>query len=233
MKALVVLMLLARSAHAIGICEGTIRVYDAPEMFDEATQSFAIPATEPWCDVITTDNGNMDTVRGSVRFVELRDVSNQVIGRLSTAQGADADHLRQYGGDFEYVPYGKLHATLVKRGYAPIVAPSKCKLAGAWTDVQSGGGWRGATLQLDVVAAGKRVHRVRLGDGSVERRGDQMIRGHVIAKQAIAVFATVPSCGGPPPGYFGHDDGGDCYHVDTPVVLRLDPKSTPALAACF
>jgi hypothetical protein len=234
--ALVMVGVLARSAYATGVCENTERSYDPPELFDEATQSFAIPVTQPWCDVVVTNDVVYDEVRGTVRFVELRDVSNQVVGVLSTAQGDDAKHLREHVGDFEHVPYGKLHATLVKRGYAPIVAPKKCALAGAWTDVDPPASrtWRGAVLQLDVVAGGKRLQRMKLGDGSVTRRGDQLVRGHAVAKQtAIAVFATVPSCAGPPPGYFGPDDGGDCYQVNTPVVLKLDPKSTPPLAACF
>jgi hypothetical protein len=41
------------------------------------------------------------------------------------------------------------------------------------------------------------------------------------------VFAIVPACGGPPPGYFGPDDGGACYHVDTSRALLVDAP------ACF
>jgi len=236
MKALVVLVLLARSAYATGFCENTERIYDPPEMFDETSQSFAIPGTQAWCDHVLDNGFPVDEQRGSVKFVELRDVFNHVIGVLSTAQGDDADHLQKFVGDFEYIPYGKLHATLVQRGYKPIVAVTKCKLAGAWTDVDppANKSWRGAALQLDVTAGGKRLHRVKLGDGAIERRGDQLIRGHTRAKgSAIAVFATVPSCAGPPPGYFGPDDGGVCYRKNEPVVLQLEVKSAPTLAPCF
>jgi hypothetical protein len=56
----------------------------------------------------------------------------------------------------------------------------------------------------------------------------------VLAKQAsVAVFAIVPSCAGPPPGYFGPDDGGECYRVNTPVAMLFDVKTLPSLAACF
>jgi hypothetical protein len=100
-----------------------------------------------------------------------------------------------------------------RRRYQPIAAPKACKLTAAWTDVESGGGWRGATVQLDVMRAGKRVLRTKLGDGSVARRGDQLVRAHaLVAQKALAVFAIVPACAGPPPGYFGPDDGGTCYH---------------------
>jgi hypothetical protein len=81
-------------------------------------------------------------------FVELRDIHDHAIGRLATAQGEDAAHLRATIGDFEAIAYGKLHVTLLTRGYKPIAAPKTCKLTTAWTDVASGGGWRGAVVQL-------------------------------------------------------------------------------------
>ncbi len=222
---------LGGTAHATGVCENTEVRYDPPELFDDKTQSFAIPASQPWCDEVH-DGGAIDEVRGAVSFVELRDVNDKVIGILSTAQGNDAKHLEQARGKFEAIAIGKLHATLVARGYAPLRPSAKCKLATAWTDVAPPGGWRAATLQLDIVQrGGKRVLRRRLGEGSIERRGDQLARAHVIAGHAaIAVIAIVPSCAGPPPGYFGPDDGGDCYRVNTPVALQLD---APELAACF
>jgi len=247
MKLLVLaaMLVLGRVAHATGPCENTGPRYDPPELFDAKTQSFAIPASQPWCDV-TVDGevlppgelrtgAVIDEIRGAVSFVELRDVNNHVIAILSVARGADAEHLEQAVGVFEAVPSGKLHATLLARGYAPLVTRAKdCKLSTAWTDVEAGRGWRGATLQLDVQRSGKRLLRSPLGKGSIERRGDQFIRAHVLAKQAsLAVFAIIPSCAGPPPGYFGPDDDGDCYHVNMPVATLLDAKTSPSLAACF
>jgi hypothetical protein len=233
--AAVVLALAAGDARAIGVCEGAWFVhYDPPELFDEATQSFAIPASVDWCDEGDFMNDPINwPQRGVVHFVELRDIHDAVLGRLSTVTGADADHLRKIAA-FEAVRYGKLHATLLARGYAPLAGKlGKCSLATAWTDLDHQA-WRGATLQLDVMRGNTRIARVRVGAGSIERRGDQSIRAHVLARQsAIDVLAIVPSCTGPPPGHFGPDDGGSCYHVDTPAALRLDAKTTPALAACF
>ena len=141
-----------------------------------------------------------------------------VIGRLSTATGDDAEHLRKFAGDFEYVALGKLHKTLLARGYKPLATKTKCTLKLAWTDVAKSGGWHDANLQLDVGRV--RPTRLLLGTGSIERRGDQWLRIHVM-KSSIAIFAIVPSCAGPPPGYFGADDGGDCYKVDTPHALAI------------
>jgi hypothetical protein len=229
--------LLARAADATGVCENTTVRYDPPELFNETTLSFAIPASQPWCTE-SMDGGAITETRGSVAFVELRDVHNRVLGILSTAEGVAAEHLKAAGvGAFEAVPAGKLHATLRQRGYAPLVsAPKSCKLTTAWTDIASDrtGGWRSAVLQLDLSRGPTRLLRSRLGDGSIARRGDQLVRASTVSKQSIiAVFAVVPSCSGPPPGYFSPDDAGDCYHVNTPMVMALDATSTPALAACF
>jgi hypothetical protein len=233
--AIAVVMVTARVAHATGPCENVGPRYDPPELFDDKTRSFAIPVSQPWCDV-EWQGGAVDENRGAVAFVELRDVDNHVIGVLSAAQGADAEHLQRAVGAFEAVPR-KFHAAIVARGYAPLVPRARdCKLTTAWTDVdpEKPRGWRGATLQLDVTRGGKRLLRVQLGRGNAERRGDQFIRVHAMAKQSsLAVFAIVPSCAGPPPGYFGPDDGGDCYHVNTPVALLLDARAHPELAACF
>jgi hypothetical protein len=218
---------IAMPAGATGICENTEARYDPPELFDETTQSFAIQVSQPWCEVV--EGGSLGETRGTVSFVELRDVHDKVLGILSTATGQDAVRLQAAVGAFEAVPLGKLHATLVARGYAPLVTKgSRCTLATAWTEGDTIGGWRGATLQLDVEHAGKRILRTKLGAGSAARRGDQVLRSHVLAKQsAIAVLAIVPSCAGPPPGYFGADDPGECYRVDTPVAMLVDAT------ACF
>jgi hypothetical protein len=52
-------------------------------------------------------------------------------------------------------------------------------------------------------------------------------------RSAVAVWAIIPSCSGPPPGYFGPDDAGDCYEVDSVALTMVEVASTPALAACF
>jgi hypothetical protein len=233
-KAIVLVIILARAAHATGVCENTEPRFDPPELFDETTQSFAVQGSQPWCDEVQ-DGGAIDEARGAVSFVMLRDVHDKVLGILSTAQGDDAKHLTAMVGKFEAVPLGKLHATLLKRGYKPLAQRAKdCKLATAWTDIAPPGGWRDATLQLDVKIGSKQLSRTRLGTGSIERRGDQFVRAHVLRQQlAIAVFAIVPSCAGPPPGYFGPDDGGMCYRVDRPLAFLLEARNTPALAACF
>ena len=85
MRAFVVaiVLALARIAHATGPCENTEARYDPPELFDESTQSFAVPVSQPWCagDVI-------DEKRGTVSFVELRDTHDKVVTITATPLAA-------------------------------------------------------------------------------------------------------------------------------------------------
>lgn len=53
-------------------------------------------------------------------------------------------------------------------------------------------------------------------------------------QRRLLLWIQVPRCvGGPPPGYFGEDDPGECY-VDTQRELAVfDPAGHPTLAICF
>ena len=72
-------------------------------------------------------------------------------------------------------------------------------------------------------ARGKQIKRVSLGPIAQRRKADVVSVAHVDGAKLV-VWTLVPTCAGPPPGYFGADDGGDCYPVDTPVIRVLDAK---------
>jgi hypothetical protein len=222
MRALLALVMSAGAAHAEGLCENTPLRFDPPTMFDAKTQSFAIPASQAWCDV-TEDNQEK---RGTVAFVQLRDVHDKVLANVSGATGADATHLQAAIGAFEKL--SGLHAALVKRGYAPLDGKlAKCTVKTKWTGVTAGDrGWQDGTVVLELARGGKQLQQVTLGAGTAQRRGDQQVRTHAIGTQ-LAVFATVPSCDGPPPGYFSAGDAGDCYQKDQVSVRLIDAT------ACF
>ena len=44
------------------------------------------------------------------------------------------------------------------------------------------------------------------------------------ADRSVVVFSLVPTCAGPPPGYFGAGDAGLCYRIDTPDVRVIPAK---------
>ena len=87
---------------------------------------------------------------------------------------------------------------------------------------------------MDVHGGGKRLARIDAGLAAEQRQSELVALGHAVAKRpVIAVWLRLPSCSGPPPGYFGPEDGGDCYPDDEIQLLLLDAAKTPALAPCF
>lgn len=206
MRALL-LLLLPSIAHATGRCEDNPTRFDPPTQFSAKEHAFASAGVAAWCEV---DEQNQER-RGSAKFVELRDVANKVLATLS----ADPDASR-----ISADKVAQLHQALVARGYGALAKVPNCGFKTAWD---------GDGVVVDVTRAGKRLARVPLGSGSTRRRGDQQL---VVARdgEAIALWATVPDCDGPPPGYFGPDDPGTCYKRETVIAMTLDK---PLAAACL
>jgi len=206
MRALL-LLLLPSVAHATGPCEDNPVRFDPPSQYSAKEHAFASPGVAAWCEVDAQDQER----RGAAKFVELRDVANKVLATLS----ADPDAARIHAD--RVVP---LHAALIARGYGALAKVPSCAFKTAWD---------GDGVVVDVTRAGKRLARVPLGPGSTRRRGDQQL---VVTRDgdALALWATVPDCDGPPPGYFGPDDPGTCYKRDTVIAMTLDKALA---AACL
>ena len=232
------LLMLPAAGYATGICEDTGTTYGAPTLFSEALEAFAVPATLAWCEE-RQDEGSIDEVRGTIAYTELRDVRGNVLGALSAVTGDDAKRLEEVVGVFEAVPAAQLATALAAHGFAPIVArgPTKnrCTIKGAWkaTPGQQDNGFPAAELAVEVRAGKRRLLRREVGVVAEARRGDEVVVAHVRATQRkIALFTLRPTCSGPPPGYFGPDDGGSCYQIDDVQVTLLDASAGP-LARCF
>ena len=237
--AVCVLMLAARTAAATGVCENTPRHYDPPRLYSETEDAFAVFASQDWCDEVVS-GGTIDEVRGKVHFVELRDIRGTVLAILSSARGKDAQRVTDLIGAFDPVSPAKLAGTLKARGYLPLMStgpkPRRCSVRTAWRPApkETVNGFPAATLSLEVLAGGKRLTRVELGLAARDRKPAAVVRAQWLPKRSgVAVWAIVPSCAGPPPGYFGADDAGDCYQVDNVALMVIDATATPELAACF
>jgi hypothetical protein len=230
-------MLGTRTAEATGRCESTPRTYAPPRLFSEQALAFASFATQAWCE----ERGPGGEVRGVVAFVELRDLDGGVVGILSSARGRDARRLEQAVGAFEAIAADRLAATLKARGYAPLVVAAtrgktRCEVrtASIRAPKETVNGFPAERVQVDVVGGTGRILRVDADLIAQQRRDKLVLRAHVLTgRAAIAVWLRLPSCAGPPPGYFGPDDLGDCYPDDEIKILRFDAANTPALAACF
>jgi hypothetical protein len=225
-----------RTAEATGLCENTARTYEPPRLFSEPEQAFAVSATQAWCE----ETAEMNEVRGEIKLVELRDLAGDVIGVLSEARGKDAQRLTQRVGAFEAVAAGKLDGVLAARGFAPLAAitrgPARCEVRAAASPApkETVNGFPATQVFVDVLGGGKRLARIDAGLAAKQRRGELVALGHAMAKRpVIAVWVRRPSCSGPPPGYFGPDDAGNCYPDDEIQVLLFDATKTPALAPCF
>jgi hypothetical protein len=203
-----VVLMLARAAGAIGMCEDVAIHYRAPTLFSESDNAFAVPATQDWCETTATDEK-----RGTIELVELRGLDGKIVAVLSTAKGADAAHLTAAVGSFVAVP--DVARALAQRGYAPLVASTQCKASLTWSKAPDRDPWPPIAMGLAISGGSK----LALGIASVARKGDALVRTHLFPKRhAIAVWALLPTCAGPPPGYFGSDDAGSCYPIDTPIV---------------
>lgn len=231
-------VLLPSVAAATGICENTGTTYGKPTLFAEATETFAVPATLAWCD--EKDNGgSIEEVRGTIAYVELRDVNNNAVGLISSAKGKDAKRLEDSVGEFDKVVAGKLDAELKKRGYVAINAKSPAKAAcraqatfkKAPKDTVNG--FPAERMYIEVRAGKKSMLRKELGLSAQQRQESGVVLAHFYTtKKAVALFTLLPTCSGPPPGYFGPDDVGDCYEDDT-ITTSLIDGSKGDLARCF
>ncbi|MFT3691611.1 MAG: hypothetical protein QM831_00615 [Kofleriaceae bacterium] len=228
MRVLLVLLIVARAAraYATGECENNPVRFDPPELYNAKLQAFAIPVSAAWCDF--QDDNMHEAARGTVSFVELRDIRNKVIGRITAATGKDLEREKAMMSDIEVV--AQLHKTLLARGYQPIKNVPACSFKAKWDGFGDKSGWQTARVSLDVAKRKKLLTSVLVGEGSAARQGDAQIRAATDGT-VIAVFVTVPTCAGPPPGYFGPEDGGDCYHVDEPLVRLLAAETAKACLA--
>ncbi len=237
--AVCLVLLVARTAAATGVCENLARHYDPPRLYSETEDAFAVFASQDWCDEVER-GGSLEEVRGKVHFVELRDTKGTVLGILSSARGTDAQRVTDLVGAFDPVPPAKIAGTLKARGFLPLTStgpkPPRCSVRTAWRAAPKDNvnGFPAAKLALEVLAGSKRVTRVELGLAARDRKPAAMVRAQWLPKRkAVAVWAILPSCAGPPPGSFGADDPGACYDVDNVALTLIEATSTPELAACF
>ncbi len=225
-------LLVTHDAFAIGLCENTPRQYSPPRLFDETTNTFAIPATQVWCDEVQ-DGAAFDETRGVVSFIELRDTSGQVTGIASNATGADAKRLTAMFGTVT-----KPATALAK--FKKLVRTSagqlgRCTVRTTWKRSPVPlNGFPAGTLGIEVIAGKQTLASAEIGLAAAQRREEVAVAAHFRRDtRTVAVFVRLPTCSGPPPGYFGPDDGGDCYAEDEPVIKLFDANQTPALAGCF
>ena len=89
-------------------------------------------------------------------------------------------------------------------------------------------------IGLRIKAGALELPPVRLG-AHVLGEGEPLVYALPMAslKALHVVFVTAKCDGGPPAGYFGADDGGECYGTWTRYVRDVTPKKLPGLEKCL
>jgi hypothetical protein len=89
-------------------------------------------------------------------------------------------------------------------------------------------------LGIAVVSSGKRLFGWPAGTFAVQREKDVAVHGYFLARaRLLVVWSVAPRCEGPPPGYFGPDDGGTCHDKDETALHLVRAEDQPLLAGCF
>jgi len=234
------LLLPAGAARATGACENTPVRYDVPIRFAPREHLFAYPGVSHWCEE-DESSGVIEEIRGSVRFVEIRDTDGKVMTRLATARRREAERLRGNIKTFDEVAPGRMLPTLAGRGFVPLAAAARspagdCRVRKKVAPQKEKLYEFPASKVAVEVYAGKRTLAVRdAGVAARELVSGVAVRAQFLAdERAIAVWVRVPQCnGGAPPGYWGEGSPGECYHEDTVFVSLLTIADYPDLAACF
>jgi hypothetical protein len=230
----------ARTALATGACEDTPIRYDPPSHFAPRERQFAFSGTSHWCEE-KDDSAVIDEVRGTVRFVEIRDIAGKLVARLSTARGRDAARLREAVRSFDEVAPGRMAATLASRGFEPLAATARspagdCRVRARYDRrAPPQNGFPAGVVAVEVVAGKHALVTHDVGVAARELRAGVVARAQFLpAEHAVAVWVRVPQCnGGPPPGYWGEGFPGTCYHEDTIAIVLLTVTEHPELAVCF
>jgi len=233
-------LLTAGTARAIGVCEDTEIKYAPATRFAPAQRQFAFEGTSDWCE--EKDEGDVvQEVRGTLRFVEIRDMTGKVVVRLSGARRRDAERLRAAIGAFEEVAAGRMQRTLADRGFVPLAAAARspagsCRVSTRYTGhAEKQNGFPAGDVAVEIYAGKRKLAGRDVGVAARELHGQIVARAQFLpAGRAVAVWVRVPQCnGGEPPGYWGEGSPGTCYHADTIAIALLTVDEQPDLAACF
>ena len=242
------ILMLPGRAEAIGLCEDVQSTSRLVEV-DAASSTFLLEGQHGWCsgddDTYTPDDGG-DPVsvamgeQGEVPYVEIVDETRSRVAILRLAEGQDwlkawisgaGDLLEDAGDRQALATYRGKHA------FAPVARFQKSPRGRCGVRIREGaasedeGGFPANAFTLEV-RAGKQV-LLRAEFEALQRLSAQPI--FLPARRTLFVWREAVECsdGGPPPGYFGEDDPGDCYELTDVELHKFTLGSHPALAQCF
>jgi len=227
----------APSAHAVGACENTPITYELVGM-SAATGQVLVKGEQEYCDV-DDSGGSIEEDRGSVPFFQVRDLGGKGKTTWFLRRNSVTTRARFSSGTLprKTKSFKALRKLRKKRSFTPAAklakAPSgacSVKVEGA-DEPEVDGEFPETVVTVSVHAKGKRIWSENLGAAAIAA-GPRVLSMWSKTRKSLVLWADLPSCSGPPPGYF-EGDAGDCYPEHEPYVVERPLADNPTLAVCF
>ncbi len=227
---------LVQLALGIGLCEDVSTTYRI-KMVAPESGLIAFDVETGWCE--ETDTGE---ARGAMKSVLVADFDTRGKAHYYTA---DADNKgRQPEGTVR--PAADWPAFAKEKGFREVGAAGLFLDAGACGAklVNAKGGalpnpeeadpMKALGLALAITTPSGELAPIRIGMHVLGEGAPEVVISGVPGKAALRVFTVTAKCeGGPPAGYFGEDDPGDCYAGWVRRKVDLSVKKYPGLEACL
>lgn len=215
-------------ALAIGFCENLSETWTLEAVSADGSLVLLQGDLE-WCE--ETDEGEE---RGVLHTAQVRDVSGKVSQWYLRESGKEA--ARRLAGVTRAVaplPMSKLDERKKAEGFLAPKSLQKSPSGRCEASVAATKKGDALSLTLRIAVDGKEAWSAPIGDGVASEVKRQVLPLYLPTSRSVLLWATLPRCaGGPPPGYFGDDDPGECY-VETELHLKLHETAGTPLVACF
>lgn len=195
------------AAGATGLCENTTSTWKLAAVSEQARQALVEGEVE-WCE-----EKDDEEVRGTVRVAQLRTFDGKIVRWYADPVKRADDRLGAKG----VRPLNELDAVRSKGAFRPIAelrtgAGGRCSSRVVVGETNDGGAEEMAPVTLELLIDGKKRTELSLGDAVATEEGKQAEALFLPTARLVLVWWSLPTCeGGPPPGYFGEDDPGECY----------------------
>lgn len=225
--------LLGQLLVTIGLCEDQTTTYTI-RAIAPAAQLVAYDVRSEWCEV-EDEGGEKTGVTNTILVAgfDLREKKSFKVDADKRADGRPAaewpvfekeNGFRPVGSDFG-LGAGPCKGQIVamkKSGVTPIAeATARVFQIVAY----------GVVLTLP---DGTTLPPIRVGATALAEGPPSVAFAQVPGKDILRAFIVNAKCeGGPPPGYFGEDDPGDCYAIYLRRKVDLTPKKFPGLEKCL
>jgi len=225
-------------ALATGICEHTTTTYELRAVSDAAGELLVTGEAE-WCE----ETEDVTERRGTEPFLQVWDLGGRLLRRSLLPPPADKKPGPSTGprvGAAANSSADVPKARWQQAGFADVAAVLDSPSGRCTLRVQIGErleperDFPTASAHAELVLEGEVIKRLALGGFAVDEGAPVVTPLYLPGRRALVLWAALPRCvGGPPPGYFGEDDPGDCYTGGKPEVHLVELAHAPGLAACF